>query len=66
VTPDLIQEMDKLGFKNVDAAELVQFRIFDVNASHVEDLAKEGYKGLSAEDLANSEFIILSRDLQRP
>jgi hypothetical protein len=31
----------------------VQFRIFNVNANQVEDLAKEGYTGLSAQDLVN-------------
>jgi hypothetical protein len=42
----------------------VQFRIFNVNTDQIQDLAQEGYKDLSAEDLVafrihhiDSEFI---------
>jgi hypothetical protein len=37
-----------------------------VNASQIEDLAKEGYKNLSAQDLINFRIHRVDPDLSRP
>jgi hypothetical protein len=51
VTPKLVEELAELGYRDLDADDLVAFRIHGVTPQFIRELADEGYDDVSADDL---------------
>jgi beta-lactamase regulating signal transducer with metallopeptidase domain len=51
IKPEWIDEMDALGYRSLDADQLVALRQQGVSPEYVRELAALGYKGLSADQL---------------
>jgi beta-lactamase regulating signal transducer with metallopeptidase domain len=51
ITPEYVDEMDALGYKSLNAEQLIALRHQGVGPQYVKELAAAGYKDLSAEQL---------------
>jgi beta-lactamase regulating signal transducer with metallopeptidase domain len=51
ITPEFVDEMDELGYRDASAAELIALRHQGVSPGYVRELAALGYKDLALEEL---------------
>jgi len=65
VTPDLVRDLATLGFRNLDAEELVRSRIHSVSPQYIRDMRAAGFTGLSMDELVRSRIHSATPDFIR-
>ena len=51
VTPEFINELAALGYKNIPASKLIEMKIFGVTPDYIRKLEGTGYKGVPVETM---------------
>jgi len=51
VTPQFIEELRALGYKDISAKQLIEMKIFGVTPDYIRKMEKAGYKGVPVEKL---------------